>query len=111
MLVGATVDIRYAVSAGIFSVVLIISALLLRMLGVFLCLIGTKMNYKEKLFCMIAYMPKATVQAAIGGVALSIGLPCGNIVLTIAVMSILITAPLGAVAIDSLYTKLLNKES
>lgn len=111
VLVGATVDIRYAVSAGIFSVVLIISALLLRMLGVFLCLIGTKMNYKEKLFCMIAYMPKATVQAAIGGVALSIGLPCGNIVLTIAVMSILITAPLGAVAIDSLYTKLLNKES
>ncbi len=109
VLVGATVDLRYALSAGIPAVLLVISALSFRLLGVSLSLIKTKLNRKERLFCMFAYMPKATVQAAIGALPLSMGLACGQIVLTVAVLSILITAPLGAVCVDNLYTKLLKR--
>ena len=110
VLVGATVDIKYAVSAGTLSIILIFGVLIFRMLGVFLCLVKTELTIKEKLFCMIAYAPKATVQAAIGGIPLAMGLSCGNIVLTVAVVAILITAPLGAFCIDSTYRKLLSKE-
>lgn len=110
VLVGATVDIKYAVSAGFLSIVLIFGVLVFRMLGVFLCLLKTKLPMKERVFCMIAYTPKATVQAAIGGVPLAMGLSCGNIVLTIAVVAILITAPLGAFCIDFTYRRLLTKE-
>lgn len=109
VLVGASVDMRYALSAGIPAVLLVIGALLFRLLGVSLSLIKTKLNRKERFFCMFAYMPKATVQAAIGALPLSMGLSCGQIVLTVAVLSILITAPLGAVCVDNLYTKLLKK--
>ena len=110
VLVGATVDIKYAVSAGALSVILILGVLMFRMLGVFLCLLKTKLTMRERMFCMIAYTPKATVQAAIGGVPLAMGLSCGNIVLTIAVVAILITAPLGAFCIDFAYKKLLINE-
>lgn len=109
VLVGSTVDLRYAVSAGVNAVLLVLAALLFRMLGVALSLIKTKLNRKERLFCMLAYLPKATVQAAIGAIPLSMGLACGQIVLTVAVLSILITAPLGAVCVDNLYTRLLHK--
>lgn len=109
VLVGATVDLKYAISAGISSIVLVLGALLFRMSGVLLSLISTPLNKKEKLFCMIAYTPKATVQAAIGAIPLAMGLPCGQIVLTVAVLSILITAPLGAICIDNLYAKLLKR--
>lgn len=110
VLVGATVDLKYATSTGISAIVLIFGVLLFRIIGVFISLIGTDFNIKEKLFCMIAYMPKATVQAAIGGIPLAMGLSSGNIILTIAVLSILITAPLGALGIDLTYKKLLTKE-
>ena len=110
VLVGATVNIKYALSASIPAILLIITVLIFRMIGVFLCLVGTPLSYRERLFCMIAYCPKATVQAAIGSIPLSIGLPSGNIILTVAVLSILITAPLGAFAIDISYKKLLKKE-
>lgn len=110
VLVGATVDIRYTMSAGIAAVILIFGALLFRMAGVFCCFIRTKLTKKERLFCMIAYMPKATVQAAIGGIPLAIGLGCGKIVLTVAVLAILITAPLGAFGIDMTYERLLKQE-
>lgn len=109
VLVGATVDIKYAFSAGIMAIVLIFGVLVFRMIGVLICLIKTKLNKKERLFCMIAYCPKATVQAAIGSIPLTMGLSCGNIVLTVAVLSILITAPLGAFFIELLYKKLLKK--
>lgn len=109
VLVGATVDIKYAFSAGIMAIVLIFGVLVFRMIGVLICLIKTKLNKKERLFCMIAYCPKATVQAAIGYIPLTMGLSCGNIVLTVAVLSILITAPLGAFFIELLYKKLLKK--
>lgn len=108
VLVGATVDIKYAVSAGFLSIVLIFGVLVFRMFGVFLCLVKTKLTLKERVFCMIAYCPKATVQAAIGGVPLAMGLSCGNIVLTIAVAAILITAPLGAFCMDATYKRLLG---
>lgn len=108
VLVGATVDISYAVSAGFVAVILILLVLLFRMAGVFVCLLKTSLAWKERLFCMIAYMPKATVQAAIGGLPLAMGLPCGPIVLTVAVISILITAPLGALGVDLTYRKLLS---
>lgn len=110
VLVGATVDIKYAVSAGAVSVILILGVLMFRMLGVFLCLLKTKLTMRERMFCMIAYTPKATVQAALGGVPLAMGLSCGNIVLTIAVVAILITAPLGAFCIDCAYKRLLINE-
>ena len=110
VLVGATVNIKYALGASIPAILLIITVLIFRMAGVFLCLVGTSLSYRERLFCMIAYCPKATVQAAIGSIPLSMGLPSGNIILTVAVLSILITAPLGAFAIDISYKKLLKKE-
>lgn len=110
VLVGAAVDIRYTVSAGAGAALLILLALVFRSAGVWLCLIGTDLNKKERLFCVIAYLPKATVQAAIGSVPLSLGLPCGRIVLSVAVLSILITAPLGAFGIDGSYRRLLKKE-
>lgn len=110
VLVGATVDINYAASAGLMAIVVVLCALLFRMLGVFCCLLKTRLLVKERLFCMIAYMPKATVQAAIGSIPLAMGLPCGKIVLTVAVLAILITAPLGAFGIDMTYKRLLKKE-
>ncbi|MEG1992123.1 MAG: cation:proton antiporter [Acetivibrio sp.] len=110
VLVGATVDLKYVKAAGTAAVILIVCVLLFRMAGVFFCLLKTKLTRKERLFCMIAYTPKATVQAAIGGVPLAMGLDCGNIVLTVAVLAILITAPLGAFLIDFSYKKLLSKE-
>ena len=110
VLVGATVNIKYALGASIPAILLIITVLIFRMIGVFLCLVGTSLSYRERLFCMIAYCPKATVQAAIGSIPLSMGLSSGNIILTVAVLSILITAPLGAFAIDISYKKLLKKE-
>lgn len=109
VLVGATVDIGYVKQAGVGVILMIFAALAFRMLGVFVSLIRTKLNVKEKLFTMMAYTPKATVQAAIGGVALEMGLACGNMVLTLAVLAIIITAPLGAFAIDISYKKLLKK--
>lgn len=110
VLVGATVDIKYAMSAGILALLVILGAMLFRMLGVFICLLKTKLSMKERLFCMIAYCPKATVQAAIGSIPLSMGLACGQIVLTVAVLAILITAPLGALGIDLSYKKFLKIE-
>jgi len=110
VLVGATVNIKYALGASIPAILLIMTVVVFRMAGVFLCLAGTSLSYKERLFCMIAYCPKATVQAAIGSIPLSMGLSSGNIILTVAVLSILITAPLGAFAIDISYKKLLKKE-
>ena len=109
VLVGATVDLHYAASARAAAVILIFGVLLFRMVGVWCCMFGTALTKKERLFCMFAYMPKATVQAAIGGMPLAMGLSCGNIVLTVAVLSILITAPLGAFLIDGTYKKLLTK--
>ena len=111
VLVGAAVDIRYTLKAGLPALLMIFIALLIRAVGVSLCLVGTNLNKKEKLFCVIAYMPKATVQAAIGSVPLAMGLPCGNIVLSVAVLAIIITAPLGAIGMDSTYKKLLNHEA
>lgn len=110
VLVGAAVDLKYAISAGIAAVLIVCGALVFRMVGVFCCLMRTKLSGKERAFCMIAYTPKATVQAAIGAVPLSMGLACGQNVLTVAVLSILITAPFGAICIDWLYRKLLKKE-
>lgn len=109
VLVGATVDIRYVFLAGGASVLLIFAVLLIRSAGVWCCLIGTGLNYRERLFCMLAYLPKATVQAAIGGLPLAMGLSCGNMVLTVAVLAIMITAPLGAFLIDISYQKLLTR--
>ncbi|MDD4417761.1 MAG: cation:proton antiporter [Bacteroides graminisolvens] len=111
VLVGATVDIKYAVGAGLSAVVVILFSLLFRMAGVFVCMIKTQLTLKERVFCMIAYLPKATVQAAIGSLPLAMGLPCGKIVLTVAVLAILITAPLGAFGIDMTYKRLLEKET
>lgn len=108
VLVGATVDIKYAAAAGATAVIVIFLALLFRMAGVFVCMLRTRLSMRERLFCMIAYLPKATVQAAIGSLPLSMGLPCGKIVLTVAVLAILITAPLGAFGIDMTYKKLLK---
>lgn len=109
VLVGATVNINYLTHVGFKALLLIILALIFRMFGVFICLLKTKLNKKEKLFAMIAYTPKATVQAAIGGIPLSLGLACGDTVLTVAVLAIILTAPLGAFAIDLTYKKLLKK--
>ena len=110
VLVGAAVDIRYMLGAGIAAVVMIITALLFRTAGVLICLIKTPLSAKERLFCVIAYLPKATVQATIGSVPLAAGLPSGNIILSVAVLAIIITAPLGALVIDSSYKRLLEKE-
>ena len=110
VLVGAAVDIRYTLAAGIPAVAMILLALVFRAAGVCLCMAGTALNRKERLFCVIAYLPKATVQAAIGSVPLAMGLPCGQIVLSVAVLAILITAPLGAIGMDATYQKLLEKQ-
>ena len=110
VLVGAAVDIRYTVQAGAGAVLVIATGLLFRSAGVWLCMTGTALNRKERLYCVIAYLPKATVQAAIGSVPLAMGLPCGNIVLSVAVLSILITAPLGAIGMDMTYQKLLKHD-
>ncbi len=110
VLVGATVNLRYVVSAGVPAILLILGALLFRMVGVAISLIKTDLSKWERLFCMVAYTPKATVQAAIGAIPLSMGLECGNVVLTVAVLSILITAPFGAICVDNLYKKLLEKK-
>lgn len=110
VLVGACVNISYALKAGVMAILLIFGVLLFRMLGVFICLFKTSLAKSERLFCMIAYCPKATVQAAIGSVPLAAGLGCGQIVLTVAVLSILITAPLGAFLIEHTYKKCLKKE-
>ena len=109
VLVGAAVDIPYAFKAGAAAAAVILGVLVFRMLGVLICLLGTELNRKEKLFCMFAYMPKATVQAAIGSVPLAMGLACGNIVLMVAVLAILITAPAGAFLIDFTYKRLLSR--
>lgn len=111
VLVGAAVDIRYTMNAGISALLMIIIALSFRSVGVALCLLRTALTWKERIFCIIAYLPKATVQAAIGSVPLTLGLSCGKITLSVAVLAILITAPLGALGIDSTYKKLLRKES
>lgn len=110
VLVGAAVDIRYTLSAGIAAVFMIFIALIFRTAGVLICTIKTKLNIKERIFCVIAYLPKATVQAAIGSVPLAAGLACGKIILSVAVLAIIITAPLGALGIDNTYKKLLEKE-
>lgn len=109
VLVGAAVDIRYTLEAGAGAVLMIFIGLICRSIGTWLCMLGTNLNKKEKLYCVIAYLPKATVQAAIGSVPLSLGLSCGNIVLSVTVLSILITAPLGAIGMDLSYKKLLTK--
>lgn len=108
VLVGAAVDVRYTLEAGIGAVLMIAIGLLFRSVGVYMCMLGTDLGFKERVYCIIAYLPKATVQAAIGSVPLSLGLPCGKIVLSVAVMSIIITAPLGAIGMDVSYRKLLK---
>ncbi len=110
VLVGVTVNIEYLGKVGAKAFVVIIGALIFRMFGVFVCLLGTNLKRKEQLFAMMAYTPKATVQAAIGGIPLALGLACGDTVLTVAVLAIVFTAPLGAFAIDLSYKKLLNKQ-
>ena len=109
VLVGATVNIGYLGKVGVKALIVIIGALVFRMFGVFVCLLGTSLKRKEKLFTMLAYTPKATVQAAIGGIPLALGFTCGDLVLTVAVLAIVLTAPLGAFAIDLSYKKLLNR--
>ncbi len=110
VLVGASVDIRYTLEAGVSAILLIFLAIVIRSIGVLICTIKTNLLWKEKLFCVLAYLPKATVQAAIGSVPLAVGLPSGNLILSVAVMSILLTAPLGAAAMDFSYKTLLEKE-
>ena len=109
VLVGATVNIGYLGKVGAKALLLIVGALAFRMLGVFVCLLGTSLSKKERLFAMMAYTPKATVQAAIGGIPLALGFACGDTVLTVAVLAIVLTAPLGAFAMDLSYKKLLKK--
>ncbi|WP_337664962.1 cation:proton antiporter [Suilimivivens sp.] len=109
VLVGACVDISHLANAGASVLLLLAGALVFRMLGVWVCLLKTALSGREKLFCMLSYTPKATVQAAIGGIPLAMGLPCGDIILTVAVAAIMITAPLGAFAIDRTYQKFLTK--
>lgn len=109
VLVGATVNIGYLGKVGVKALIVIIGALVFRMFGVFVCLLGTSLKRKERLFTMLAYTPKATVQAAIGGIPLALGFTCGDLVLTVAALAIVLTAPLGAFAIDLSYKKLLNR--
>ena len=111
VLVGATINVNHLGNVGMKALIVIAGALVLRMLGVFVCLLGTELNTKERVFSMMAYTPKATVQAAIGGIPLSLGLGCGDIVLTVAVLAIVFTAPLGAFAIDLSYKKLLERKN
>jgi len=109
VLVGATVNISYAAKSGLPAFVLILAVLVFRTAGVFISLLKTDLNKGERLFSAFAYMPKATVQAAIGGIPLAMGLACGEIVLTVAVVSIIITAPLGALLIDNTHKRLLTR--
>ncbi len=109
VLVGATVDLSYALDAGLLAICVVIVGLIFRMTGVIVSLIKTKLNRKERSFCMVAYTPKATVQAAIGAIPLSMGLSSGKLILTVAVLSILITAPFGAICVDRLYEKWLTR--
>ena len=109
VLVGATVNIGYLGKVGVKALIVIIGSLVFRMFGVYVCLLGTSLKRKERLFTMLAYTPKATVQAAIGGIPLALGFTCGDLVLTVAVLAIVLTAPLGAFAIDLSYKKLLNR--
>ena len=109
VLVGATVNIGYLGKVGVKALLVIVGALIVRMAGVFVCLLGTGLKRKERLFAMLAYTPKATVQAAIGGIPLAVGLSCGDTVLTVAVLAIVLTAPLGAFVIDLSYKKLLTR--
>ena len=109
VLVGAAVDIRYTLSAGAMAIAMIFIALAFRTVGVILCVLGTPLSAKERMFCVIAYLPKATVQASIGAVPLSMGLPCGKIILSVAVLAILITAPMGAIGIDISQKRLLQQ--
>lgn len=111
VLVGAIVNLKYAYNIGILALLIIIIGLLFRMCGTFTCLLKTKFNHKERLFCMMAYLPKATVQASIGPLALAMGLSSGELVLSFAVLSIIFTAPLGAILIDKTYQKLLTKDT
>ncbi|MBC5732736.1 cation:proton antiporter domain-containing protein [Lawsonibacter hominis] len=108
-LVGAQLNLEYAAASGRAAVLLVLGALCFRALGVLLCMAGGPLNPKERLFAVLAYLPKATVQAAIGGVPLAMGLSCGQVVLTVAVIAILLTAPLGAFAIDVSYRRLLRR--
>jgi len=110
VLVGAEVDVRYAAAAGAMAVITVLGALCFRAVGVCVCLLGSGFSPREKLFCILSYLPKATVQAAIGGVPLAMGLGCGEIVLTVAVIAILVTAPLGALGIELSYRTLLSRE-
>lgn len=110
VLVGASVNVQFAFAAGLTPVFVILLALAVRMIGVWASLIGTPLNSQEKLFSLIAYSPKATVQAAIGGIPLALGLPAGELILTVSVLAILITAPIGAFGIDSSYKKLLSDD-
>lgn len=110
VLVGAAVDLRYTAAAGGFAVLVIFLSLIFRMAGVFVCVLGTGLSWKERLFCAISYLPKATVQAAIGSVPLTAGLGCGKMILSVAVLAILIIAPLGALGMDLTYKKLLARE-
>lgn len=110
VMVGAAVDIRYTATAGGAAVVMILLALIFRAAGVCVCMAGTALNKKERLFTVIAYLPKATVQAAIGSVPMAMGLSCGQIVLSVAVLAILITAPLGAIGMDMTYRRLLKRQ-
>jgi len=109
VLVGATVNIKYALDAGLPTILLIIGVVMFRLAGVYVSLTGTELNFKERIFSCFAYMPKATVQAAIGGLPLAMGLASGEIILTVAVAAIIITAPVGALLIDRTYSKLLSK--
>lgn len=109
VLVGAAVDIRYTLNAGITAVFMILIALLFRSAGVLICLVQTNLSKKERLFCIFSYLPKATVQAAIGSVPLAMGFSCGRSILSVAVLGILVTAPLGSILMDSSYKKLLQK--
>ena len=110
MLVGATVDTGYLGRVGVKALIVITGALIFRMLGVLVCMAGSNLKWRERLFTMLAYTPKATVQAAIGGIPLFLGLACGETVLTVAVLAIILTAPLGAFAIDLLYKRMLDKD-
>lgn len=110
VLVGYSMNIEYALNEGAKPIILILLALIFRCLGTYICVLGTNLNKKERAFCVMSYMPKATVQAAIGGIPLSMGLPYGELILTVSVISIIITAPLGAFLIDNNYKKLLTKE-
>lgn len=110
VLVGALINIDYAINAGLVAIMIVLGSLIFRIIGVYISFLKTKLNSKEKIFTAIAYTPKATVQAAIGGIPLAMGLASGEIILTVAVISIVITAPLGAILIDKTYRKLLAKD-